>query len=875
MKTNIMKRTAAGLTAVLTVASYAPSMAVFAATELEYHEAVPATCTETGTIAYYTDGEGNKYADAEGTEQLFDSDIVVPVQHQWPEKPQWAWFKTAEGVYEGASAFFKCEECGEKATISATVTSEEVPATCTTDGKITYTAEVVFEGNTYTDTKEVTIEALGHDWGETTLEWTKSELGEDICKAKRVCKNDDTHVEEEVVRTTYEVTKEPTVNEEGTGVYTAVFENPAFGTQTKEVTLSKVGAEYGNFDYKWSEDNSMVIATADCLNGTADDAIREEAVTTVEHTKPATCTEDGIDTYTATFKNENFETQTLTVAVPATGHTYGAPEFVWNEDNTCNAHFTCEDCNDVLTREAEVTTKVTKKATCDKDGEAELTATVTLDGKTYESETKTVTVPATGHQWDVTWFWKDEETAVAYFRCTVDGAEEAHIATVKTETKDATCDKEGLITRTATVVVDGKTYTDVQEVGIAKLPHEFEAAEYTHAATEDGYTFTARRECENCTEYEEETVTANYTVVTEPTVSTKGVGLYTATFTNPAFETQTLEVEIAKVLPNYGEPTYKWSDDYSAVIAKRECLNGTADDALIETVTTTSEVTKPATCTTKGQTTYYAEFDNDAFTTQEYTVENIEMVPHTYDTPVFDWYPTETGYTATMSTTCTVCGAEEIYDATVTVTSKDGKLLYTATCTVDGVTYKATLKVNAQDLKNPVVSYQKGDNAVKLNWTAVPGAEKYAVLGFVNDKWRILGTGYGTSYTLEGLTAGEEYRVAVVAMFNGKWNLDDLSNVITVTPNAPVTPKYPVVTVQTAKNAFKLSWDAVEGADKYAIAYYSAGKWKILAQVDGGTTSYLNTKVPSGTYQMVVGARIGGKWDASNINQRAVTVTVK
>ncbi len=190
-------------------------------------------------------------------------------------------------------------------------------------------------------------------------------------------------------------------------------------------------------------------------------------------------------------------------------------------------------------------------------------------------------------------------------------------------------------------------------------------------------------------------------------------------------------------------------------------------------------------------------------------------------------------------------------------------------------TYKASLKVNAQDLKNPVVSYQKGDNAVKLNWTAVAGAEKYAVLGFVNDKWRILGTGYGTSYTLEGLTAGEEYRVAVVAMFNGKWNLDDLSNVITVTPNAPVTPKYPVVTVQTAKNAFKLSWDAVEGADKYAIAYYSAGKWKILAQVDGGTTSYTNTKVPSGTYQMVVGARIGGKWDASNINQRAVTVTVK
>ena len=58
-----------------------------------------------------------------------------------------------------------------------------------------------------------------------------------------VCANDPSHTVTETVNTSYEVTVEPTTESEGTGVYTAVFENELFETQTKEVTLGKLPIE--------------------------------------------------------------------------------------------------------------------------------------------------------------------------------------------------------------------------------------------------------------------------------------------------------------------------------------------------------------------------------------------------------------------------------------------------------------------------------------------------------------------------------------------------------------------------------------------------------------------------------------------------------
>ena len=45
------------------------------------------------------------------------------------------------------------------------VTKSEKPATCTEDGSITYTATAEVGGQTYTDTRTVTVPAKGHSFG--------------------------------------------------------------------------------------------------------------------------------------------------------------------------------------------------------------------------------------------------------------------------------------------------------------------------------------------------------------------------------------------------------------------------------------------------------------------------------------------------------------------------------------------------------------------------------------------------------------------------------------------------------------------------------------------------------------------------------------
>ena len=53
-------------------------------------------------------------------------------------------------------------------------------------------------------------------------------------------------------------------------------------------------------------------------------------------TTAATCTENGVMTYTCTMCSD---TKTETIA--ATGHAYGAPVWKWNDDFKATATFTC------------------------------------------------------------------------------------------------------------------------------------------------------------------------------------------------------------------------------------------------------------------------------------------------------------------------------------------------------------------------------------------------------------------------------------------------------------------------------------------------------------------------------------------------------
>lgn len=102
-------------------------------------------------------------------------------------QPEWTWTETDDGGYT-ASAVFTCLDGDDTQTADATVTPQTTPATCTEDGETQYTATVIFDGQTYTDTKTVTINALGHNWGEWTVATaaTCTEAGEET----RTCAHD-------------------------------------------------------------------------------------------------------------------------------------------------------------------------------------------------------------------------------------------------------------------------------------------------------------------------------------------------------------------------------------------------------------------------------------------------------------------------------------------------------------------------------------------------------------------------------------------------------------------------------------------------------------------------------------------------------------
>ena len=80
-----------------------------------------------------------------------------------------------------------------------------------------------------------------HDWGEVKYTWTS----DNICKAERVCKHDNTHIESETVTASGTVITAATCKEKGKMKYTATFANPAFFAQSREVDIDFAPHTYG------------------------------------------------------------------------------------------------------------------------------------------------------------------------------------------------------------------------------------------------------------------------------------------------------------------------------------------------------------------------------------------------------------------------------------------------------------------------------------------------------------------------------------------------------------------------------------------------------------------------------------------------------
>lgn len=149
----------------------------------------------------------------------------------------YVWTQEGEDWY--CTGHAKCGYCSWP--IEEKVKAEVVvdPATCLEAGKTSYVAKFSHKCFAQQTKSGDAIDPLGHDWGKPEYAWAKQ--GDDwYCTAKRVCKRDASHVEEETVKASYEVTTPATVLKEGVGTYTATFENTAFETQTKTEPIAKL-----------------------------------------------------------------------------------------------------------------------------------------------------------------------------------------------------------------------------------------------------------------------------------------------------------------------------------------------------------------------------------------------------------------------------------------------------------------------------------------------------------------------------------------------------------------------------------------------------------------------------------------------------------
>ena len=416
-----------------------------------------------------------------------------------------------------------------------------------------------------TTTVTITVEEH-HNYGEPTWSWNN----DFTASAVFTCTDDDGHTQTVPATVTDEVTTEPTCDKEGLRTYTA------------KVTFE--GKDYT--DTK----TEPIPAKGHTLTAVAEVPATCETAGTSAHWKCDVCGKLFSDA------EGNTETTLEKLTIPATGHAYGEPVWKWTDDFKATATFTCaNDTSHVEKVDATVTSEVTE-GSCEVGGTRTYTAKVTFEGKEY-TDTKTEPVPAKGHQL----------TAV--------------------EAVPATCETAGVKAHWVCSVcgklfsdVEGKTETTLEKLAIPATGHAYGEPVWKWT---DGFKATATFTCANdATHVENVTAEVTSAVTTPAACETTGVRTYTAKVTFEGKEYTSSKTEtIAATGHAYGEPVWKWNDDFTAS-ATFTCANDTSHVEKVD-ATVTSEVTEGS-CEVGGTRTYTAKV---TFGGKDYTDTKTEPIP--------------------------------------------------------------------------------------------------------------------------------------------------------------------------------------------------------------------------------------------------------
>ena len=250
---------------------------------------------------------------------------------------------------------------------------------------------------------EIDCNKYGHNYSEPIYKWSVDNM---TVTAKRICLNNDSHVEEETV-TVQKIVKDPTCTGNGIITYMANFKNNAFKPQTKIVDDKKATGHKVVVDQA-----KEATCTEDGLTegkhcSVCNEVIKKQEVipatghkVVVDQGKKATCTEDGLtEGKHCSVCKEAIKKQEV---IPATGHKVvvdQAKEATCTENGlTEGSH--CSVCNEVIKKQ-EVIPSTGHKEVLDSAKEATCTNTGLTEGIHCSICNKIIKkqgiIPALGH----------------------------------------------------------------------------------------------------------------------------------------------------------------------------------------------------------------------------------------------------------------------------------------------------------------------------------------------------------------------------------------------------------------------------------------------------------------------------------------------
>ncbi len=359
-----------------------------------------------------------------------------------------------------------CTVCGavvkEAQEHSFTTYTSDSNAGCLTDG--TKTAECDHEGCKQTKTVADEGSALGHDWGK--WETITSPDCENTGSEKRICNRCSLTETRDLDAAGHDWEEDFTVDQNATCTQegSKSIHCKKCDAVKDSTSIPATGHAYGEPQWNWGEDRKTATVAFICQNDSSHVETKGAKITSTVK-EPATCTKEGITTYTATVTfEENVYTDTKDVAdigtlghdweeeytiekeatcteegsksihckrcdatkdstvIPAMGHAYGEPKWNWNEDGkAATITFICQnDSSHVETKAAEITSTVKESATCTKEGTTTYTATVTFEGNVYTAIKEVTDIGVLAHEWEAD-FTVDQEAT-----CTEEGNQSIH-----------------------------------------------------------------------------------------------------------------------------------------------------------------------------------------------------------------------------------------------------------------------------------------------------------------------------------------------------------------------------------------------------------------------------------------------------------------